>query len=361
MRSRQVLPRTRTREINESEWDSFVAGHPHGHILQTQAWGKLKAMHGWRSARASVLTPQGKPVAVALTLVRNLPYGLGRIAYVPRGPIVDWDNREYATKAMGTATRLARNAGAFALVIEPDLLDTATDGTILANLGLQPLDFSVQPRRTVWVNLDVDDEVDILAAMKQKTRYNIGLSKRKGVTVRIGAVEDAEMFYTLMLATSERDTFNIQTPDYFRDFLKMFCIGDNAPARLFVAEFNNEPLAAVIATGVGERAIYLYGASGNARRELMPTYLLQWEAMLWARKRGCKTYDLWGVPDEDEATLEANFEKRNDGLWGVYRFKRGFGGQVVRHVGAWGCVLSPLRWWLFKQARKFRKTTGLTA
>jgi len=361
MRSRQVPPRTRTREINEVEWDTFVATHPHGHILQTQRWGKLKEQHGWRAARASVLTPQNKPVAVAMTLVRTLPYGLGNIAYVPRGPIVDWDNPEFATKALGTLTRLALNARAFALVIEPDLLDTATDRAQLASLDFQPLDFSVQPRRTVWVNLDVDDDVDILAAMKQKTRYNIGLSKRKGVTVRTGAVPDADTFYTLMQATSERDTFNIQTRDYFRDFLDLFCKGENAPARLFIAEFNHEPLAAIIATGLGERAIYLYGASGNAHRELMPTYLLQWEAMLWARKRGCKTYDMWGVPDEDEATLEANFEKRSDGLWGVYRFKRGFGGQVVRHVGTWGKVLSPLRWWLFQQARKFRKSTGLTA
>jgi lipid II:glycine glycyltransferase (peptidoglycan interpeptide bridge formation enzyme) len=83
--------------------------------------------------------------------------------------------------------------------------------------------------------------------------------------------------------------------------------------------------------------------------------------MLWARQRGCKSYDMWGVPDEDEATLEANFETRSDGLWGVYRFKRGFGGQVVRHIGAWVSVFSPLRWWLFNRARKLRKTTGLTA
>ncbi len=361
MRSRQVPPRARPREISESEWDSFVTRHPYGHILQTQAWGRLKAAHGWRVARASVLAESNRPVGVALTLLRSLPYGLGKIAYVPRGPVVNWDEEDYAAAAVRTVCRLARNHGAFAAVIEPDLLDTPADRHLLERLQLKPVNFSVQPRRTIWVNLDVDEEVDILAAMKQKTRYNIGLARRRGVTVRVGHASDAELFYAMMRTTAERDTFAIHPASYYRDFLDLFAQGENAPARLLIAEYQHEPLAALIVTALGERAIYLYGASANAHRELMPTYLLQWEAMLWARQRGCKTYDMWGVPDEDEATLEADFDKRDDGLWGVYRFKRGFGGQVVRHIGAWVYVISPLRWWLFDRARALRKSTGLAA
>lgn len=361
MRSRQVPPRARHRDISESEWDTFVARHPHGHILQTHAWGRLKSAHGWQMARASVLDSHGRPIGGALALVRKLPYGLGRIAYVPRGPVVNWDHTEHAEAAVRVVQRLARQSGAFAAVIEPDLLDTPSDRHLLKKLGLQPAEFSVQPRRTIWVNLDVEEDVDILAAMKPKTRYNIGLAKRRGVTVRTGGVEDAELLYALMQTTADRDAFAIHPIGYYRDFVYLFAQGEHALARLLIAEYQNEPLAALIVTALGQRAIYLYGASSNAHRELMPTYLLQWEAMLWARRRGCKTYDMWGVPDEDEATLEANFEQRNDGLWGVYRFKRGFGGQVVRHIGAWVSVLSPLRWWLFNQARRLRKTTGLTA
>jgi len=361
MQSRQLPPRARPREISESEWDNFVSRHPHGHILQTQAWGKLKAAHGWRAARASVLSEQNKPVGVALALVRRLPYGLGKIAYVPRGPVVNWDDEEAATAAVRTVCWLARSQGAFAIVIEPDLLDTPVDRHLLERLGLQPADFSVQPRRTIWVNLDVDEDVDILAAMKQKTRYNIGLARRRGVVARAGTAADARLFYDMMRATAERDAFAIHPLVYYRDFLELFTRGENAPGRLLIAEYQGEPLAALVVTALGERAIYLYGASTNSHRELMPTYLLQWEAMLWARRRGCKTYDLWGVPDEDEATLEANFEKRDDGLWGVYRFKRGFGGQVVRQIGAWVHVLSPVRWWLFNRARSMRKSSGLSA
>ncbi|HRQ32721.1 MAG TPA: peptidoglycan bridge formation glycyltransferase FemA/FemB family protein, partial [Anaerolineales bacterium] len=97
----------------------------------------------------------------------------------------------------------------------------------------------------------------------------------------------------------------------------------------------------------GNRAYYLYGASTDEERNRMPTYLLQWEAMKWAKARGCEEYDLWGVPDEDEATLEANFESRHDGLWGVYRFKRGFGGELKRAAQAMDRVYNPILYWAY--------------
>jgi peptidoglycan pentaglycine glycine transferase (the first glycine) len=116
---------------------------------------------------------------------------------------------------------------------------------------------------------------------------------------------------------------------------------------LLLAEVDGEPVAAVMAFALPPRAWYFYGASGNRHRKKMPAYLLQWEAMRWARSVGCTTYDLWGVPDEDEETLEAGFAQRQDGLWGVYRFKRGFGGRLVRSVGAWDRVYAPVRYRLY--------------
>jgi peptidoglycan pentaglycine glycine transferase (the first glycine) len=98
---------------------------------------------------------------------------------------------------------------------------------------------------------------------------------------------------------------------------------------------------------LGGCAYYLYGASTDEERNRMPTYLLQWRAMQWAKERGCTEYDLWGLPDEDEETLEAQFESRSDGLWGVYRFKRGFGGQVKRAAQALDRVYMPLLYRLY--------------
>ena len=103
----------------------------------------------------------------------------------------------------------------------------------------------------------------------------------------------------------------------------------------------------------GQDAYYFYGASSNEYRNLMATYLIQWAAIRWAKSQGCTRYDLWGIPDADLTTLEAEFQQRRDGLWGVYRFKRGFGGQVVQSIGAYDYVYSPLLYQLYNLRRKF--------
>ena len=344
-----------------AKWDSFVAQHPYGHFLQTTLWGELKSAHGWRALRASLVNANAELVGGSVVLFRSLPFGLGTLAYVPRGPVVNWDDRDLATAVIRTTGKLARSRGAIAVIVEPGLLDTPSDRRTLQEANLIPVDLHVQPRRTIWVNLDVEEEVDILALMKQKTRYNIGLSRRKGVSVRTGDITDLPAFYAMMQTTAERDTFSIHRLDYYQMFMQFFAGPNGHQADLLIAEHDKRPLAGMIVIANGKRATYLYGASSNESRDLMPTYLLQWEAMRWARARGCVTYDLWGIPDEDEATLEEHFKERDDGLWGVYRFKRGFGGQIVRHIGAWGQVYSPLRWWLFNQARRIKKTSGLSA
>jgi lipid II:glycine glycyltransferase (peptidoglycan interpeptide bridge formation enzyme) len=180
--------------------------------------------------------------------------------------------------------------------------------------------------------------------MKQKTRYNIRLAAKKGV--RVQPSPDLDIFYSLMEVTGERDAFGVHSRDYYRRAYELFHpLGE---CELLLAEFEGQPLAALMVFAYGSRAWYFYGASSSQHRELMPTYLLQWEAMRWARARGCDEYDLWGVPDEDEATLEANFESRSDGLWGVYRFKRGFGGQLCRGQGPWDRVYLPSLYGLYR-------------
>jgi len=183
--------------------------------------------------------------------------------------------------------------------------------------------------------------------MKQKTRYNVRLAARRGVTVRAGGEADLPAFYRLMTETAERDEFGIHTRAYYEAAHHLF-VPDHG--RLLLAEYEGQLLAALVVFAFGGGAVYMYGASSDEQRNLMPTYLLQWEAMRWARERGCHTYDLWGVPDEDEPTLEATFTGRSDGLWGVYRFKRGFGGRLVRTAGAWDLVYAPLRYRLYELA-----------
>jgi peptidoglycan pentaglycine glycine transferase (the first glycine) len=241
---------------------------------------------------------------------------------------------------MATLDRVCRARHAICLKLEPDLPDTPQDAARLTALGFQPSAHTVQPRRSLVVDL-AGGEAGILARMKQKTRYNIGLAAKKGVRARPAAgPEDMERFIELTKVTSARDGFAVHAPGYYRRAYALFRPAGHC--ELFLAEYEGATLGAVMVFALGRRAWYLYGASSDQERNRMAPYLAQWEAMRWARERGAQAYDLWGVPDEDEAALEAGLETRHEGLWGVYRFKRGFGGRLARSVGAWDRVYQPL-------------------
>jgi lipid II:glycine glycyltransferase (peptidoglycan interpeptide bridge formation enzyme) len=327
-------------------WNTFVQQHPQGSILQTTTWGHLKADFGW-DWDVVALGQKQAPNAGALILYRKLPFNVGTIAYVPRGPLVDWSNGQATTDLLQAIEQSARRHRAWALWLEPNVLDGAEIRQRLKALGMTTGKRTVQPPRTILVDLTADED-EILMRMKSKTRYNIRYAKRKGVIVRQGTVDDAEVYYNLMETTAERNEFGIHTQRYYREVLERFLPQDQAA--LFIAEVDNDPVAAIIVFALGETAWYFYGASSNRHRKKMPTYALQWAAMRWAKTRGCTTYDLWGIPDFDEETLEDEFIERSDGLWGVYRFKRGFGGEVVRYAGLWEKVLNPL----YPVARKVR-------
>jgi peptidoglycan pentaglycine glycine transferase (the first glycine) len=331
---------------DQPAWDRLLCGIPGAHILQSWAWGELKARFGWRVHRVAAGSAAGQ------VLFRPLPGRLGSIAYVPRGPAADFAD-ETALKALRDALRpLCQRERAICLKIEPNLEDDPLLAGRLQAVGFRPSPQSIQPRRTILVNLDADPE-GILAGMKQKTRYNIRLAERKGVTVRPGSEADLACFYDLMELTAERDGFAVHSRAYYEATHHLLVA--RGLGRLLLAEYEGQILAGLVVFAFGDTACYMYGASSDAERQRMPTYLLQWEALLWAREQGCRTYDLWGVPDEDEATLEDGFTRRSDGLWGVYRFKRGFGGRLVRTAGAWDLVYAPLRYQLYMLAVRWLK------
>lgn len=334
-------------------WDDLVAAHPRAHILQTAEWGELKAAFGWSPQRVAVLK-DGVPCAGALVLYRRLPLGLGSLAYVPRGPLVDWERPEEVAELLEALAGAARARRTVALIVEPDLPDEPRWRELLTTLGLRPSPLgSIQPRQTLVVDIG-RSEADILAAMKPKTRYNIRLAQRKGVTVWEGTESDFPAFHRLMAETAARDRFGVHAPAYYEQAYRLFV--PRGWARLLMAGVEGNPVAALMVFALGRRAWYFYGASSDAHREKMPTYWLQWEAMRWARSQGCAEYDLWGVPDEDEGRLEAEFTRRRDGLWGVYRFKRGFGGRLIRMVGAWERPLRPTLHRLYAAVAVRRRT-----
>ena len=323
-------------------WNSFVAASPTGHLLQSWQWGQLKAAFGWQAMRVGV-EDRGHLVAGAQVLFRSLlpfPRYLS-IAYVPKGPILDFGNQEIFEALSSAIHRLARQKRAILLKIEPELPHNPAIVRPLQACGFHPSQQTIQPRSTLHIDLRADLD-EILAGMKSKTRYNVRLAERKGVLVREGTADDLPLFYRLIERTGRRDGFAVHSQEYYETAYRLFV--SPRLARLLLATYGGEVIAGLMVFAFGQRAWYMYGASSDRERNRMPNHLLQWEAIRWAREQGCLTYDLWGIPDEvgkEPEKYKKTVTDRQDGLWGVYRFKQGFGGQVVSYVGAYDYVYRP--------------------
>jgi peptidoglycan pentaglycine glycine transferase (the first glycine) len=331
--------------LTDHEWERFTSQYPEIHVLQSTAWGELKSRFGWSVERVAVGS------LGAQVLFRTILPGI-TMAYIPKGPVglvspsePGWD------KFLVEIDQVCRKKHAFLLKIEPDAWKTAPTRENQTSLedswvepffdahpnGLKTSLYSVQPPRTLVVNLASNEEL-ILNRMKQKTRYNIRLAER--AEVKVSPTNNLDLFSEMIQETGERDQFGVHDRHYYQSCFDIFKPLEQC--ELLLASYEAEPLAMLMVFSHGRRAWYLYGASRNLHREKMATYLLQWEAMRWAIQHGCQTYDLWGVPDEDLETLEAHFSERSTGLWGVYRFKRGFGGTLLRSAGPWERVYNPL-------------------
>jgi lipid II:glycine glycyltransferase (peptidoglycan interpeptide bridge formation enzyme) len=249
--------------------------------------------------------------------------------------------------AVAQLEQLARREKAIFIKIDPDVIlgwgpdeerISPTGSKFVRELedrGWRFSDDQIQFRNTVELDLQRSEE-DLLSAMKQKTRYNIRLAGRKGVTIRHGDRQDFGMLVEMYMETAERDNFTVRSPEYYLDAWSK--LNDARMLQPLIAEYEENPIAAVLIVRYGKRAIYMYGASTNLERRRMPNYLLQWEAIRWAKNAGCEVYDFWGAPDV--------FEK-DDPLWGVWRFKAGFNGQVIRHIGAWDFPVRPFWYWVY--------------
>jgi lipid II:glycine glycyltransferase (peptidoglycan interpeptide bridge formation enzyme) len=342
--------------LSASEWNAFLVDFPEAHILQTTPWGELKAAFGWEVKR--VVAAGDTPAAGAQVLFKKLPLGF-ELGYIPKGPLPAAPDCDSAGLMMNSwrvlwseIDRICRDRQTVFLKVELDTLDPSWINPLILP-HFKPSLHAIQPCRTLIVDLR-GDEQELLARMKQKTRYNVRLALKRGVIVRPSS--DIELFYRMMQETGEREHFGVHTLAYYHRVYNLF--HPRGECELLLAEYEQLPLAALMVFSRGRRAWYFFGASAAAYREYMPTYLLQWEAMRWARAQGCTEYDLWGVPDTDEETLEAQFSGRSDGLWGVYRFKRGFGGQLRRAPDSMDRVYRPFfyrlyQWWASRrQAEK---------
>ncbi len=331
------------------EWDRRIASLANTHLLQTWEWAQVKSTLGWQpmpfvweGAAAMVLKRQILRSSFAARLC---------LLYVPKGPLFDTTDLALCGQVLDDLQAFARKQGAIELKIDPDVvLGTGIPGqdgarqnevgrAFESELGRRGWQFSgeqIQFRNTVMIDLRESEE-ELLRRMKQKTRYNIRLAEKKGVRVRVGNRDDLAALYRMYAETSVRDGFVIRPEGYYRTVWATFMgtppDGTAPSAEPLIAEVDGQAVAAIFLFYFAGRAYYMHGMSREIHRERMPNHLLQWEAIKRARSRGCTLYDLWGAPDEFE---------ESDSMWGVFRFKEGLGGEVVRTLGAWDYPASPL-------------------
>lgn len=276
------------------------------------------------------------------------------ILYAPKGPLLDWANESLRNRVLNDLQTLAKKQGAIFLKIDPDLVlgtgvparedDVVDNGgqVVMSELQRRGWRYSsdqIQFKNTVLIDLQSTED-EMLAHMKQKTRYNIRLAEKKGVVLRVGTSGDLGMLYKMYAETSVRDGFVVRDEGYYRTVWNLFMNSSDPACEPLIAEVDGEPVAAIFVFYFAGRAYYVYGMSRDAHREKMPAYLLQWEAMKRARAKGCTVYDLWGAPEVFD---------ESDSLWGVYRFKEGLGGKVVRTLGAWDFAPSPFWYKLYSE------------
>lgn len=335
----------RMRLIGDAERDffnDFIRSSPKPHFLQTYEWGELKKATGWEPLRLMVFKGE-LPVAAVSLLKRRLPFFNRTILYAPRGPVLgEGCDPEAEDFFWGEVKKIARLNRAIFLKVDPDI-PKEDEGyrTRLEKRGFRPAGNRVgfggiQPRFVFRLDLTPPEE-KILAAMEGKTRYNIRLAARKGVQVRVARDRsDLEIFYRLLLETAARDRFLIRACSYFERIWDLFV--SRGTAQIFLAEYQGEVIAGALAFHCGERVWYLYGASGNRFRNVMPNHLLQWTMIRWAKELGCRIYDFRGVPGDADP---------ENPLHGLYRFKKGFGARFTEFIGEYDLVLSPFWYFLW--------------
>ena len=333
------------------EYEAFVQSHPKGNFAQSYLWGKQKPMWQWDAI--AVRGEDGAIRGSLAVMTRKVP-GIGRtLMYGCRGPVCDLDDRETFSQLLDGARALAKKYKSYVIKIDPDVPSSNTAfSSMLQSFGFRAKEGgknfeAIQPRYVFRLNVEGKTEEELLANFHQKWRYNIRLAERKGVTVRVCGKEMVPAFSDLMLTTGVRDGFVTRKPEYFAAMLDN--LGEHA--RLYMAfDPNNTPIAGTLAIHYGDKVWYLYGASSNEHRNLMPNYLLQWRMIQWAIETNCRIYDFRGVSGD---------VSEDNPLYGLFRFKQGFGGDFTEFVGEMDLVLSPVIYWavehgtsVFKELRK---------
>ena len=347
-RYKGVLKLKFVNDDNKEEYKKFLESHERCNFQQSLEWGKVKSF--WKNEVILAEDKNGNIIGSLSVLIRKIPI-FGNLMYSSRGPVCDIHDEEVLKQLTNGARELAKKYNAMVLKIEPDIKsDDKEFREIVSKLGYKikddAKDFSeeIQPRYVFRLDIKGKTEEEIFSKFHSKTRYNIRLATKKGVTVKEGNKEDLKDFHRIMVETGQRDGFIIRPLEYFE---KMYdCLAPDH-MKVLMAYYEGKPISGVIPIMYGNKTWYLYGASSNAYRNVMPNYLLQWEMIKLAIARKDDIFDLRGVSGVVDETHPQ---------YGLYRFKKGFGAEFTEFLGEIYIPFKPIVYKLYKISEKiFRK------
>ena len=331
---------------NMEKYSEFLSNHERCNFQQSVEWGKVK--DAWKNEIVLAEDKNGNIIGSISVLIRKMPI-FGNMMYVSRGPICDIHDKGVLSELTEGLKELAKGYKAFTLLMEPDIKsDDEEFKKIVKELGYKikddVKDFSqaIQPRYVFRLDIKGKTEDEIFKAFHQKTRYNVRLAGRKGVVVKEGTREDLKDFHEIMKITGKRDDFIIRPLSYFE---KMYDeLGEHA--HLLMAYYEDKPISGIFNIDYGNKVWYLYGASSNEHRNLMPNYLLQWEGIKYAINHGKDIYDFRGVVGVvDESHPQ----------YGLYRFKKGFNAEFTEFIGEVYINFKPIVYRMYKISEKIFK------
>ena len=323
-----------------ARYEDFVLHSPYGNLMQDIRWAYVK--EGWEGEQVYLL--QDGVITAALSIIFAPAVKGHSLAYAPRGPVCDPTDTATIQLLLQEAEPVLRKHHAFLLRFDPEIVYDEALCQKYEAIGLRVrsrncgLHEQIQPRFNMFLTIAGKSFEELMPTFGEKTRYNIRVAERKGVTVRWSREpEDVETFFRIYLETCERDGIGHRPLDYFQRMVEAYGEGF---ARIYIAEHEGEPLAAAVAIHYGRKVFYIYGASSNEKRNLMPAYAMQAEMIRWAASLGCDFYDFGGV---------YSLTKEN----GLYRFKEGFchGQGVTELIGEFDWVRSPFWYWMFLKGK----------
>ncbi|HBB37390.1 MAG: hypothetical protein A2374_04455 [Candidatus Moranbacteria bacterium RIFOXYB1_FULL_44_23] len=334
--------------MNDKSLNFVQANSPDGSFLQSDHWRKFQESVGRKTHNISASDGEGEILVHASIITHGLPI-VGDYFYVPRGPVIKIFNFQFSIfkQFLNDLIGIVQKNNAGWVRIEPNSEEELklVRENLSSDIKIKKAPVDVQPKESLILDISKNED-ELLARMKQKTRYNIKLAKKKNIVVHSSRQEKyIDEFCRLVKITAGRDKITSHPENYYR---KMFETIPGDILKLYIAEYNGKVIAANLVLFFGKTATYLHGASDNIHREVMAPYLLQWQQIIDAKKAGCERYDFGGVKVEDTGGRS----------WaGVTKFKTGFasGVEPIQFPGCWDIVMNPGKYRLYKVLQKIKR------